>query len=75
MHAAKETLTRVCASQGFMERAMAGGGGGSAKGAGAAAVAMGVEDTGEEAAWGDDADLILDEGTSSIRVQQHGHKM
>ena len=45
-------------SKGFMERAMQGGG---AK-AGAAAAAMAVEDTGEDAAWGEEADLILDEG-------------
>ena len=45
-------------SKGFMERAIQGGG---AK-AGAAAASMAVEDTGEDAAWGEEADLILDEG-------------
>ncbi len=45
-------------SKGFMERAMQPGAGK----AGPAATSMAVEDMGEEAAWGDEAELILDEG-------------
>ena len=45
-------------SKGFMERAMQGGG----SKASAGAASMAVEDTGEDAGWGEEADLILDEG-------------
>ncbi len=54
-------LNNVHLLQTFIERAMAGGASGKASGA---AAAMTVEDTGEDAAWGEEADLILDEGTS-----------
>ncbi len=57
-------------SKGFMERAMAGAGSAS-KTASLAVAATDLDDT--EAAWGDDAELMLDDGTCMHHVWKYLH--
>ena len=49
-------------SKGFMERAMAG----ASRGAGQTTMAADIDDTGAEGGWGDDVELMVDDGECDV---------